>query len=117
MAPLAVNDDWPNLGDGGIHQSPPNPFYWTFPRWIFEVNSTISGKKKNPSAQGMKPHNSFEFCIFYSLQRRFAINFVRPDVLTQPLPTSRADLAMMPAVWFMQILNGLGPFPRNTLLT
>lgn len=73
--------------------------------------------KKNPSAQGMKPHNSFEFCIFYSLQRRFAINFVRPDVLTQPLPTSRADFAMMPAVCFMQILKCLGPFPRNTLLT
>lgn len=73
--------------------------------------------KKNPSAQGMKPHSSFEFCIFYSLQRRFAINFVRPDVLTQPLPTSHADFAMMPAVCFMQILKCLGPFPRNTLLT
>lgn len=103
-------------GDAGIHQSPPNPFCWTFPRWICEVNSTVFGKKI-PSAQGMTPHNSFEFCIFYSLQRRFAINFCATRCADSTTSHQSCRFATMPVVCFMQMLKCLGPFPRNTLLT
>lgn len=48
--------------------------------------------KKNSLVRAWNPTTVLNFCIFYSLQRRLAINFVRPDALTQHLPTSRADL-------------------------
>lgn len=65
----------------------------------------------------MTPHNSFEFCIFYSLQRRFAINFCATRCADSTTSHQSCRFATMPVVCFMQMLKCLGPFPRNTLLT